>query len=283
MTRTSYRAGSRRTAGMIAGAAVALAALVLTAPSAASATAPAAEASRTTAAADTGWLRLGHFSPDTKAVDVRLTALSGGSVVLELSDVGYGDISPYQALTAGSYVVSMIPTGSGDWSNVAISDTVTVRAAAANTIAAYGPTASLQLRAFDDDLTAPSEGNGRIRVIQASTVTPTVDVATSTGMTIASDARQGDVTPYTEVPAGAWELMLTGARAEGVANVDVASGSVTTLFVLDTADGGLTILPVLDSAAAGVVPIGGVDTGGGWLAADQSASSRVAGAWARAV
>ena len=50
------------------------------------------------------------------------------------------------------------------------------------------------------------------------------------------------------------------------ASVDLAAGSVTTLFVLDTASGGLTILPILDSAATPVAPGGGVQTGGGWLA-----------------
>ena len=213
-----------------------------------------------------GWLRLGHLSPDTKAVDVRLTALSGGSVVLELSDVGYGDVSPYQTLPQGTYTVSMIPAGSGDWDQVAISDTVEVSASTASTVAAYGPTASLQLRAFDDDLTSPSAGSGRIRLIQASTVSPAVDVQTSTGVTIAEKARSGTATAYTDVPAGAWDLSLTGVGVTGTATVDVPVGSVSTLFILDTADGGLTILPVLDSAGAGVVPIGGVDTGGGWLA-----------------
>ena len=57
--------------------------------------------------------------------------------------------------------------------------------------------------------------------------------------------------------------------------MDVAAGSVTTLFVLDTADGGLTILPILDSAAAAVVPVGGVQTGGGWLAGDHGATPHV--------
>ncbi|GAA1964817.1 DUF4397 domain-containing protein [Microbacterium deminutum] len=215
---------------------------------------------------DTGWLRLGHFSPDTKAVDVRVSALRGGTIVFELSDVGYGDVSGYTPLTQGEYAISMVAAGSNDWTHLAISDTVTVGAASATTVAAYGPNANLQLQAFSDDLTAPSAGNARIRLIQASTITPTVDVKTTTGVVIASDAPAGSATPYAEVPAGTWTLQLTGTGVQDSVDVNLSAGSITTLFVLDKADGGLTILPIVDSAAAAVVPIGGVQTGGGWLA-----------------
>lgn len=230
-----------------------------------------------TAAADTGWLRLGHFSPDTKDVDIRVTALSGGSVVFELDGVGYGDVSPYTALPQGDYGVSMIASGTNDWSKLAISGTVNVGAATATTMAAYGPSSALQVKPFTDDLTTPAAGNARIRVVQASTITPTVDVKTSTGVAIATGAKAGTASSYTEVPAGSWTLQLTGTGVSDTASVDVAAGSVTSLFVLDTADGGLTILPVVDSAAAPVVPVGGVQTGGGWLAShSREAASPVA-------
>lgn len=260
-----------RRSGIVAAIVAVAASIAIAAPSAATAAPAAADTQIRTAADGTGWLRLGHFSPDTKAVDVRVTALSGGSIMLELSDVAYGDISSYQALKEGSYTISMIPADSDDWSKVAISDTVTVNPSKATTVAAYGPTATLQLRAFSDDLTTPASGNARIRVIQASTLTPTVNVKTSTGLAIASNARPGSATAYAEVPAGSWNLQLAGAGITDTADVTVAAGSVNTLFVLDTADGGLTILPILDSAATPVTPVGGVQTGGGWLATHASA------------
>ena len=262
---------SRRVGVAAAVAAVAAGAALLMPAAASAATPTVVENAAPTATADAGWLRLGHFSPDTKAVDVRVAALRGGSVVFELDNVAYGDISPYRSLPAGSYTISMIPAGSKDWTKVAISDTVDVSAAGATTVAAYGPTKKLQLRAFTDDLTGPAAGTARIRVIQASTITPTVDVKTSTGMTIASKAREGSATAYTQVPAGAWTVQLSGANVTSAVDVNVAAGSITTLFVLDTADGKLTILPILDSAAAPVVPGGGVQTGGGWLAHPRTA------------
>jgi len=236
--------------------------IAVAAPNAATAAPSVAE----TASGPAGWVRLGHMSPDTTEVDVRVTALRGGTTVFELSDVGYGDISPYEPLPQGTYTVAMVGAGSDDWAAPVISASITIGDGTASTIAAYGPNSDLQVKAFTDDLTAPTPGSARIRVIQASTVTPSVDVRTTTGVAIASNAVAGSATPYAEVPAGSWTLELEGEDVSDTATVDVAAGSVSTLFVLDTAEGGLTILPVIDSAAVAVTPEGGVQTGGGWLA-----------------
>lgn len=219
-----------------------------------------------------GWLRLGHLSPDTKAVDVRVSALRGGSTLFQLDGVAYGDVSTYQSLPAGSYTVSMVPAGASGSSTPVISQTVTIEAATATTVAAYGPTADLQVRAFEDDLTEPTAGSARIRLIQASTLTDEVDVTTSTGTPIAQGAKAGSATGYAEIGAGDWTLELEGDGVSDTAEVSVAPGSVTTLFVLDTASGGLTIFPVLDSSSVGAAPDGGVDTGAGYLATREASA-----------
>lgn len=215
---------------------------------------------------DAGWLRLGHLSPDTKSVDVRVSALRGGSTLFELKGVGYGDVSTYSELPTGSYTVSMVPAGASAATAPVISATVQIADDTATTVAAYGPSKDLQVKAFSDDLTQPAAGNARIRLVQASTLTSRVDVSTSTGQSIARGARAGSATTYAEIPAGDWTLELTGGSIQDSAQVAVGAGSVSTLFVLDTADGGLTILPITDSASVGSVPDGGVATGGGFFA-----------------
>ena len=256
-------------------AAIAIAVAVLAPATTAAASAPSRPEAVPAAPADAGWLRLGHFSPDTKAVDVRVSALRGGSVLLELSDVGYGDISPYQQLPAGAYAVSMIAAGTDDWTKLAISDTVTVRPVTATTVAAYGPNTSLRVRAFTDDLASPVAGGARIRVIQASTTSTAVDVETSTGASIVRAARAGSASGYVEIPAGATTLRMTARGVADEVDVDIQAGTVTTRFVLDTADGKLTIIPVLDSAAPAAVPREGVQTGGGGMATkDRTATPR---------
>jgi hypothetical protein len=217
------------------------------------------------AAPTDGWARITHLSPDTKSVDVRLTALAGGEVLYELDDVSYGQISDYLALTPGTYVVSMVPSGMDPESAPVISESVTVEEGEPITVAAYGTNDDLKTAVYEDDLENPADGDSRIRVIQASTTAESVDIATSTGIAIAEDAELGSATGYATVPAGPWTLDLSG-DADGTADVDLAGGTVNTLLVLDTADGGVTVKAVVDAAAPGTTPEDGVDTGGGWAA-----------------
>ena len=70
----------------------------------------AAPASAAEAPPATGWVRVAHLSPDTKSVDVTLTALGGGGAAFELDGVAYGAVSPYWTLQPGTYVVSMVPS-----------------------------------------------------------------------------------------------------------------------------------------------------------------------------
>ncbi|RFA16838.1 hypothetical protein B7R21_01635 [Subtercola boreus] len=255
----------------VAAATIALAASLLgfgsvgasAATTSSAALAPAAGASP--AAVTTGWLRLAHLSPDTSAVDIRLSALAGGTLTQSLSDIGYGGVSAYMALTPGTYVVAMVPSG-GDFTQPIIQTSVTVVAGQPLTVAAFGKNADLRAAVYRDDLTTPPAGQARVRVVQASTIVPTVSVATSTGRSIATDVAQGVATDYASVPGGPWKLDLTAGAVQSTADVDLAQGSISTLFVLDTASGGLALKPVLDSSSAGDLPVGGVQTGAGGTA-----------------
>ncbi|MEL4320345.1 DUF4397 domain-containing protein [Leifsonia sp. YIM 134122] len=261
MRRTTRRTPARRLliAGAAALTATALASLALGA-------APALAATRT-AVADAGWVRVGHLSPDTSAVDVRLTPASGGgAAALELDDVTYGQMSPYAALPAGDYELTMVPAGAPADTTPVIAAEVTISAGEAGTVAAYGLNDDLQTMALGDDLTSPASGEARIRVVSASIQVDSVDVATTTGVAIATGAASGTATDYASVPYGPWDLVVTTpAAASYDASVTVDPGTVSTLFVLDNASGGLTIVPVLDSSAAGDAPDGSLDTGGGAL------------------
>ncbi|MET4783657.1 DUF4397 domain-containing protein [Glaciihabitans sp. UYNi722] len=228
---------------------------------------PATAAPTPTAAGTTdGWIRIAHLSPDTKAVDVRLTALSGGAALYELDNVAYGAVSPYKNMADGVYTISMVPAGSKVTAKPMISSSVKIEQGRTVTVAAYGANKNLTVKVFTDDLTSPAPGQARIRLIQASTVAKSVDVTTTTGVQIADNAKGGTATGYAEVAAGPWTLALKASKIKNSAAVNLANGSVTTLLVLDNASGGLTVKPVLDSAAVGSAPVGGVQTGGGYLA-----------------
>ncbi len=215
-----------------------------------------------------GWVRVGHLSPDTKSVDVRLTKFSGGQTVYELDNVTYGQVSPYKQLPAGRYAVSMTAAGAAATSKPIIGASITVAAGKPITVVAYGKNDALKTTVFEDDLTPAAANSSRVRLVQAATVSKTVDVQTSTGTVIAKDASYGSASGYAAVGSGSWTLDLTGRdkNTEGTAKLQLASGSINTLFVLDNSKGGITVVPVVDSAATQATPKGGVQTGGGYEA-----------------
>lgn len=220
--------------------------------------------------AGTGWVRVGHFSPDTKAVDVEITALSGGTATTDLNDLTYGQVSKYLDMTAGTYAISMRPSGSPASSKPMLSRSLTVKAGTATTVAAYGTNAHLKTAVYHDDLSAPKAGNARIRLIQVSTKHTSISVQTTTGIPIASKATTGSATGYAGVPAGPWALEVSGSGIDTTQVVTLVPGTVTSLLVLDNASGGVTLDTITDSAAVPVTPRGGVQTGGGFFALHRS-------------
>lgn len=208
-----------------------------------------------------GWARVAHLSPDTTSVDVTLTAVAGGQVLFDLTDVAYGDVSDYVRLPAGAYVAELTPTGSADDAAPALSQLINVKEGEPLTFAVLGANADLTAKVISDDLTPPADGQARVRVIQASTVAENVDIQTIMGKTIAAGVKGKEVTGYATVEDGPWDLQLFADAKKSLASIDLVSGSVNTLLVLDNASGGLTIKAISDSGSVTETPVGGTNTG----------------------
>src|SRR4051794_24521930 len=88
------------------------------------------------AAADTGMVRVAHLSPDSPAVDV--TVDGGSAPAVTVPGLGYGDVSDYRALPAGSYTVSVRAAGADPASPPVLSTTVDVQAGRGHTPPAGG-------------------------------------------------------------------------------------------------------------------------------------------------
>ena len=86
-----------------------------------------AAASAASAAAGTGWIRLGNLSTGSSPVDVYVT--SGSTVALVQHDVAYPAVLSYQTMDAGSYSVDMRAAGSAASSAPLLSGTVAARPA----------------------------------------------------------------------------------------------------------------------------------------------------------
>jgi hypothetical protein len=246
--------------------AVAATLLALTATSAvgqAGAAAPAATS------APSAFVRGAHFSPDTAGVDVYLTAFSGGTSTLWLSDVGYGDVSPYRQINAGAYAVSMRPHGAPASQKPVLSWTLNLKAGSAYTAAAIGMSKQIRGVVLPDQLNPPTSGTGLVRVIQASSRAGHVSVRATDGPVLTSDTAFGSTTSYVAVPAGRWSLKAASTTDSGLSgslNVDVRSASITSVVLLDAQGSGLTLRTVLDAAGTANTPSGSVPAGGGGTA-----------------
>ncbi|RDZ45481.1 DUF4397 domain-containing protein [Haloferax sp. Atlit-19N] len=151
-------------------------------------------------------LRAAHLSPDAPNVDV----LVDGSVAL--SDVPFGAVSDYLALTAGSHQVTIRATDAPD--TVVFDETLDL-AAGAYTAAALGELDSAAENGFavsllEDDRSAPADDAARVRVLHASPDAPAVDVTVAgSGDALVDGAAFGDAATV-EVPAGDYTLQIRG-------------------------------------------------------------------------
>lgn len=233
------------------------------------------------AAADQGYVRLAHLSPDTPAVDVYLSSVAGAIEEQIFPAVGYGVVSDYQALPTGTYAVAMRLAGADPSTPPVLTTQVTVAAGQAYTVAGVGRNADLGLRVIDDDLSMPASGKAKVRIVHASVNAPVLTVSLAGGETIGSDVAFASTIPYREVDPGTWtlELQPAGTAAATTVAATLAEGNVYTCLVLDAADGGLTLTVLLDAQRQGPVPAGGVETGAGGLQrATDPAGIRLGGA-----
>jgi hypothetical protein len=261
------RPRSRRILGAAGASALAVLALVLL---------PALPAA---AASNDGWVRLAHLSPDTKAVNITLSSLSGDVTLFKLKNVGYGAVSNYMRLPQGTYALAMVPSSNTDPNATPIvSGSVQVTSGKAETVAALGMNKNLKTKVISDDLNQSTGKGAAVRVVQASVKHDTVSVSAGS-KDVASDVAFGDVSSYAKIPAGSATLSLKAGDVSDTADQTFAAGTIHTVFVLDKADGGLTVASALDSSASAATPIGSIDTGGGALAGGNGApAAALAGA-----
>jgi hypothetical protein len=213
-----------------------------------------------------GWVRLAHMSPDTGAVNITLSSLSGDVTLFRLQNIAYGMVSNYMRLPQGTYALAMVPVGNNTPNTPpVISGAVQVKAGTAETLAAIGKNAAIKTTLFTDDLNA-LKGRARVRIVQVSVAHSTVD-ATAGSTTVAKGATFGEVSKYATVQAGRTSIDLKSGSDALSLSLSFAAGTSHTLFVIDNAKGGLAVSPALDSAAATVTPVGSLAAGGGGLAA----------------
>ncbi|HEY6277955.1 MAG TPA: DUF4397 domain-containing protein [Streptosporangiaceae bacterium] len=214
-------------------------------------------------AAQTGWIRLAHLSPNTPPVDVYLYSFGGSKAMIVLHHVGYGAVSPYEKVASGDYTVAMRGAGASSTSPPVLSTSVNISPGGAYTVAGLGPAKGLRLQVMRDRLTTP-KGESLVRVIQASLRNHRVTV-TAGSQVLAKRLLFGHVTSYGRAAPGTWTVQVSGANGTVSQSVTLSAGTIHTLVVLDGANG-LLLDNLEDAAGSTVMPQGGAATGLGGTA-----------------
>ncbi|WP_254768387.1 DUF4397 domain-containing protein [Salinilacihabitans rarus] len=142
-------------------------------------------------------VRVAHFSPDAPNVDVYV---EGERVI---SDLAYGDVTPYLEAEPGTYTVTI--TAAGDPETVAFEGDVWL-GRAFYTIAAIGELGAGTFR----PKVLRDAGSALVRVVHASPDAPAVDVAAN-GALVAENLSFGESTNYVAVPAATYDVEVRPA------------------------------------------------------------------------
>lgn len=215
------------------------------------------------AAAPTSLLRLAHLSPDAPSVDVYVDGER------RLAGAAFKHVSGYLRVPAGSHRVEMRKAGTGTSGAALVSSSVQLPAGGARTVAAIGRAASLRERVYNDSLSSPASGTGKLRVMHAAQGVPPADVKAG-GKTIFNDIAFAADPGYRSVPGGSYDVTMTPANtnqvllaAQGVA---VQAGSIYSIWAVGGAGKALSLVRALDASGASLVPSGGAGMGAGGLA-----------------
>ncbi len=197
-------------------------------------------------------VRVVHASPDAPAVDVLVDDAEVLGDVPYLASSGYLDLAPGQR--------NLKVNAAGTATTVIDAD-VDLTDGADYTVIASGPVAAIAPIVLEDDNTAPSAGNVRVRAIHGAPGAPAVDIyVTAPGADLEAETPAltgvefGDVADYIEAPAGDYQVRVTPAGSKAVVidsgTLSLASGQVRTAIAVDAAGGGapfdLLVLPDLN-------------------------------------
>jgi YVTN family beta-propeller protein len=181
------------------------------------------------AAGPIGQLRFAHLAPYTGKVDIYVNR------EIVLKNVAYGTVSPYLPFKPGNYAIDIVKAGANlNNTEPLISEAVDLWENEHYTYAAlnYHEDTSAFSYFYKDDLTAPSTGKAKIKVLHASPDAGAVEVALQGGPVLFSTLNAGESSEYLEVAAGTYNLEMrepgTGKVLYKLPPVNLAAGTLYT-------------------------------------------------------
>ncbi|MGZ8399296.1 MAG: DUF4397 domain-containing protein [Gemmatimonadales bacterium] len=194
----------------------------------------------TTAPTTEAGVRVVHASPDAPNVDVLVDDAQVLSAVPYLGASGYLDVP------AGSRNVKVNAAGT---STTVIDADLPLTAGTSYTVIAGGLVSDIAPIVVEDDLSAPSSGNVKVRAVHGAPSAPAVDIyVTAPGADLAAatptltNVPFGAASDYLEVPAGDYQVRVTPAGLKVVVidsgSLTLAAGQVRTAIAVDSEGGG---------------------------------------------
>ena len=214
-------------------------------------------------AAQDGWVRIVHLSPQAPAMDIYLYPFGDPVHPTVLRGVGYGDVSAYMALSPGQYTVAMRGFDAPASSHPALVSSFMVNAKTAYTVAALGPDPGLRVEVLEDQMTTP-RGKTLVRVVQASLKVNRVTVSYGSTL-LTKQLTFGSVTAYMTVSPGVRTVKVTASRNHATLSLGLTANTVHTIVVLDGSSG-LKADDLTDAVGTEAMPKGGTGTGLGGTA-----------------
>jgi hypothetical protein len=211
-------------------------------------------------------LRFAELTPDLPDAELSVSSVMDPRKNTFTATLHYGDVSPYQAVAPGDYVVTMRPAGSSE--PPVVSRTLTVQRGTAYTVAAVRHEKTPDdLGVITDDLARPASDRARVRVINAAPPAAQLDVRAGTEP-LATALPIGQASPYRDVAPGEVTLTVGPPGGQGVdLPVSVAANQVASVVLTSGDDGGVPkAAVVVDANGPSQVPPGPVHAGFGGTA-----------------
>jgi len=186
--------------------------------------------------------RMMNAVPDESSLDMLVDSAKVAS------NIAYGTSTDYQSVTSGSRQVQLDPSGTA---NSLLQQSISFSSGSDTTIVASNFSSSIAALVLTDDNSAPSSGDLKLRLVNASPglgpvdiyiVTPGTDLNTvsPTLSNLAFDA----ATSYQSLTAGNYEVVLTlvGQKFSAIDTGSLAfsSGQVRTFVALNSQSGGFS-------------------------------------------
>lgn len=186
-------------------------------------------------------VRVVHASANAPNVDV----LVNNDIVL--SNVPYTQFSTYLPVPSGAQRLRVRPAGG---TNAVIDVTPILAANSSYTVLAVGPVSAIEPLLLQDDRTAPTAGNVKVRVVHAAPGAGNVDVfvtdpnaSLATATPVLTNVAFKVASNFLSVPAGTYRIRVTPTGNRNVVAIDVPSvtltaGQIVTAVAAENVGGG---------------------------------------------